>query len=194
MAIDKTKYRTGPANIYLGCTVPTGSNMIQLSSGVPTSGVHVGSTEGKATITVKQNLVDIIIEQASAPVDGLIDKEDISCSFMVKEVTFDLMKKYMLNPTYTASVTDGGAMGNVAQMTFGGKADIVTPVSLVLVWERRDSRGKYGAFQIYNAVPPDGMLWDLTRVKEVTQQITFKGYADPTRASGDQIARLYEQL
>jgi hypothetical protein len=53
--------------------------------------------------------------------------------------------------------------------------------------------GKFVVSQLYSAYQAEAVQLPFQRGKETTYKVKFEGLADPSRAAGDQVGKLYRQ-
>ena len=195
--VDATKIHQGPGKLWLAVSVPTnGNRLIINSAGEPTAGtpVFAGATEGAATVVLSPKLEEINADQVAAPIDVVMTGEAESIEVTLKESDLAKLKYFIVHGTFTTGTDTGLPVGAQAyeEISFGGIMSI-PKTSIAVISARRDASGKFVVSQLYSAYQAEAIQLPFQRDKETTYKLKFEGLADPTRAAGDQVGKLYRQ-
>lgn len=186
MSLDPTALNIGPARIWLGGTAaPSGTVIGVDASGVPTNGgTEVGLTDSAAILTIGGDVTEIMVEQSLAPVRAVQKSEEASITFVAKEIDWLRVKNYLRGAQQTVTGTQKNTTG-------GGNACIPTfTVSMV----GKDTCGsKYTTITLHKAYVSTETKISYSKAEETKIEVTFKGLADITRASGDQLYQVSQQ-
>ena len=68
-----------------------------------------------------------------------------------------------------------------------------TDSRIAVISARRDASSKFVVSQLYSAYQAEAIQLPFQRGKETTYKLKFEGLADPARAAGDQVGKLYRQ-
>ena len=195
--VDATKIHQGPGKLWLNVSVPaSGSRLLISSTGDPTAGTptFAGATEGAATVMLAPKLDPIGADQVAAPIDVVMTGEAASIEVTLKESDLAKLKNFIVNGSYTTGTDTGLPAGAQAyeEIAFGGTMAI-PKTSVAVISPRRDSTGKFVVSQLYSAYQAEAIQLPFQRGKETTYKVKFEGLADPSRAAGDQVGKLYRQ-
>jgi hypothetical protein len=195
--VDATKIHQGPGKLWLNVSVPaSGSRLLISSTGDPTAGtpIFAGATEGAATVMLAPKLDPIGADQVAAPIDVVMTGEAASIEVTLKESDLAKLKNFIVNGSYTTGTDTGLPAGAQAyeEIAFGGTMAI-PKTSVAVISPRRDSTGKFVVSQLYSAYQAEAIQLPFQRGKETTYKVKFEGLADPSRAAGDQVGKLYRQ-
>lgn len=173
-----------PANIWLGVTAPTTGTRLALSSGTPSTGTNIGATMGQAVFAYRPTITEIMVEQATAPVDFGVNVEEASVQFNVSELTAVNLQMSLL------SLARKGAGGT--QWVHGGGITNPANTTVVLIAPRRDNAGgtMYSVIMLYKAFLPDGVDMPFTKSTPTSITVRMKGMADTTRPVNDHIFQI----
>ncbi len=196
--VDATKIHQGPGSLWLDVTVPTAGNRLIIdASGNPTAGtaVFAGATDGAATMVLTPKLTEINADQVAGPVDVVLTGEAASIEVTLKESDLARLKNYIANGNFTTGTDASLPAGSQSyeEISFGGLMAI-PKTSVAVISARRDSPGKFVVAQLYQAYQAQAVQLPFQRAKETTYKIKFEGLADPTRAAGDQVGKIYRQI
>jgi hypothetical protein len=195
--VDATKIHQGPGKLWLNVTVPSaGSRLVIDATGTPTAGtpVFAGATEGTATLALSPKLEEVNADQISGPIDVVMTGEAASIELTLKESDLAKLKYYIVHGTYTTGTDTSLPAGSQAfeEISFGGTLAI-PKTSVAVMSPRRDAASKFVVSQLYQAYQADAVQLPFQRGKETTYKVKFEGLADPSRAVGDQVGKIYRQ-
>lgn len=196
-SVDATKIHQGPGKLWLNVSVPaSGSRLLINSTGDPTAGspIFAGATEGAATVLLSPKLEAVGADQVAAPIDVVMTGEAASVEVTLKESDLAKLKNFIVNGAYTTGTDTGLPAGAQAyeEIAFGGTMAI-PKTSVAVISPRRDSSNKFVVSQLYSAYQAEAIQLPFQRGKETTYKVKFEGLADPSRAAGDQVGKLYRQ-
>lgn len=196
--VDATKIHQGPGKLWLGLTVPTAGNRLIIdASGNPTAGtpVFAGATDGAATMVLTPKLTEINADQVAGPVDVVMTGEAASIEVTLKESDLARLQNYIVHGTFSTGTDASLPTGSQSyeEISFGGLMAI-PKTSVAVISARRDSPGKFVVAQLYQAYQAQAVQLPFQRAKETTYKIKFEGLADPARAVGDQVGKIYRQI
>ena len=120
--------------------------------------------------------------------------EAASVEVTLKESDLAKLKNFIVNGSYTTGTDTGLPAGAQAyeEISFGGTMAI-PKTSVAVISPRRDASGKFVVSQLYSAYQAEAVQLPFQRGKETTYKVKFEGLADPSRAAGDQVGKLYRQ-
>ncbi len=195
--VDATKIHQGPGKLWLNVTVPSaGSRLVIDATGTPTAGtpLFAGATEGAATLALSPKLEEINADQISGPIDVVMTGEAASIELTLKESDLAKLKYYIVHGTYTTGTDTNLPAGsqNFEEISFGGTLAI-PKTSVAVISPQRDAPSKFVVSQLYQAYQADAVQLPFQRGKETTYKVKFEGLADPSRAVGDQVGKIYRQ-
>lgn len=195
--VDATKIHQGPGKLWLNVSVPVaGSRLVIDATGAPTAGTpfFAGATEGAATVGLAPKLQEITADQVPGPIDVVMTGEAASIEITLKESDLAKLKYYIVNGAYTTGTDTNLPSGSQAyeEISFGGTLAI-PKTSVAVVSSRRDAASKFVVSQLYQAYQAEALQLPFQRGKETTYKVKFQGLADPTRAAGDQVGKIYRQ-
>lgn len=195
--VDATKIHQGPGKLWLNVTIPSaGSRLVIDATGAPTAGtpVFAGATEGAATLALTPKLEEITADQISGPLDVVMTGEAASIELTLKESDLAKLKYYIVHGTYSTGTDTNLPSGAQAfeEISFGGTLAIPR-TSVAVVSPRRDADSKFVVSQLYQAYQANAVQLPFQRGKETTYKVKFEGLADPSRAVGDQVGKIYRQ-
>jgi hypothetical protein len=195
--VDATKIHQGPGKLWLNVAVPAaGARLVINEAGEPTAGTpfFAGATEGAATVILSPKLEQITADQVSAPIDVVMTGEAATVEVTMKESDLAKLKFFIVHGSFstgTDTTLPAGAQG-YEEISFGGILPI-PKTSVAVISPRRDATGKFVVSQLYQAYQAEAVQIPFQRGKETTYKVKFEGLADPTRAPGDQVGKLYRQ-
>jgi hypothetical protein len=195
--VDATKIHQGPGKLWLNVSVPvSGSRLVIDATGAPTAGTpfFAGATEGAATLALTPKLEEINADQVSGPIDVVMTGEAASIEVTLKESDLAKLRYHIVHGTYTTGTDTGLPAGSQAfeEISFGGTLAI-PKTAVAVISPRRDAAGKFVVSQLYQAYQAEAVQLPFQRAKETTYKVKFEGLADPTRAVGDQVGKIYRQ-
>lgn len=195
--VDPTKIHQGPGKLWLEVAVPSaGVRLIINAAGDPTAGtpVFAGATEGAATLVLAPKLETIDADQVGAPIDVAMTAEAASIEVVLKESDLAKLKYFIVHGTYTTGTDTSLPAGAQAfeEISFGGVIAI-PKTSVAVISPRRDAASKHVVSQLYKAYQAEAVQLPFQRGKETTYKVKFDGLADPARATGDQVGKIYRQ-
>ena len=195
--VDATKIHQGPGKLWLSVSVPTsGNRLIINATGDPTAGtpIFAGATEGAATVLLAPKLEPIAADQVAGPIDVVMTGEAASIEVTMKESDLAKLKNFVVHGTFSSGTDTGLPAGsqNYEEIAFGGVMTI-PKTSVAVISPRRDAAGKFVVSQLYQAYQAEAIQLPFQRGKETTYKVKFEGLADPARAAGDQVGKIYRQ-
>jgi phage-related tail fiber protein len=195
--VDATKIHQGPGKLWLNVTVPTnGSRLVIDASGEPTAGtpLFAGATEGAATFVLAPKLEQITADQVAGAIDVVMTGEAESIEVTLKESDLAKLKNFVVHGAYTTGTDTNLPAGSqdYEEISFGGVLAI-PKTSVAVISPRRDATGKFVVSQLYQAYQAEAIQLPFQRGKETTYKVKFEGLADPSRAAGDQVGKVYRQ-
>lgn len=195
----------GPADVYLDLGAPPSAvppvqytNTLTLdSSGQPSdtgsAGIHLGLTEGPASLAWTEKFEEIRADQLAAAVDAAFISAMAEIDFNVKETNLSRLKKFFAGPN-TGAYFDLpiGITNPAADMLQIGamRSSAVQFHTLLLVAPRRDATGKYLYILAYRALLVSAIAAALDRKKETVYKLKFKCLADVSRVAKDQTMQI----
>lgn len=196
--VDATKIHQGPGRLWLGVSVPTSGNRLVIDSGGnPTAGtpLFAGATDGAATMVLTPKLTEITADQVTGPVDVVMTGEAASIEVTLKESDLAKLKNYIVHGSFSTGTDSSLPAGSQSyeEISFGGLMAI-PKTSVAVISARRDAAGKFVVTQLYQAYQAEAVQLPFQRAKETTYKIKFEGLADPARAVGDQVGKIYRQV
>ena len=196
-SVDATKIHQGPGKLWLNVSVPaSGSRLLINTAGDPTAGspIFAGATEGAATVLLAPKLDPITADQVAAPIDVVMTGEAASIEVTLKESDLAKLKNFIVNGAFTTGTDTGLPSGAQAyeEISFGGTMTIPKN-SVAVISPRRDATNKFVISQLYSAYQAEAIQLPFQRGKETTYKVKFEGLADPARAAGDQVGKIYRQ-
>ena len=174
----------GPANIWVGVTVPTTGTQLSLTSGAPADGTNIGATASAATFVFTPTVHEFMVEQALSPIDFAATVEAASIDFDVIETVGLNLSKLLQGSTAVASGS--------TQWVYGGGTLQPPSQSVVLIHPRRDV-AKYSYILLYKAFIKDAITIPFSRTAPTTWKVKLTALADITRAVGDQLYQVVPQ-
>ena len=191
---DTTKVQQGPGDIWqiiTGTPVDATPRLTLFTDGTPdasiyTDAVHLGLCAGATTTLLKPTLEHILADQADAPVDSYVTKDD-----MTIEAELEQLAEAKLARILSVGVASTGS--GYKQITFGGLMT-VPKICLAVISPRRDSPTKFIQSIMFNAASTGPLSFPLGRAKPSTYKAKFHGAADLTRTVGQQIGVLVRGL
>lgn len=191
MAYNPQRIHIGMARIFLNATPPTTGtppSLMQHVSGVPTSGIEVGYTNGPSTFTYRSTKEEVEAEQSLNPVDVFITREECQLEFTAMEHTY--------NTLMTAFDTAASVDSATETLFYGGDAVGLASVGtqcVVLTSRIRGASGKFEVLTLYRAYNVEGMVIAYNRTGVAMYKVTMKGLVDPNRAEGDRLFQWYRE-
>jgi hypothetical protein len=195
--VDATKIHQGPGKLWLNVSVPaSGSRLLIDAGGDPTAGtpIFAGATDGAATVLLSPKLETISADQVPAPIDVVMTAEGASIEVTLKESDLAKLKNFIVNGAFTTGTDTGLPSGaqDYEEISFGGTLAIPKN-SVAVISPRRDAASKFVVSQLYQAYQAEAVQLPFQRGKETTYKVKFEALADPSRAAGDQVGKIYRQ-
>ncbi len=195
--IDATKIHQGPGKLWLNVSVPaTGSRLVIDATGAPSVGMPVfaGATEGAVTVALSPKLEEITADQVPGPIDVVMTGEAATIEITLKESDLAKLKNYIVNGSFTTGSDSSLPTGSQAyeEISFGG-TQAIPRTSVAVISARRDATAKFVVSQLYQAYQAEAIQLPFQRGKETSYKVKFHGLADPARAAGDQMGKIYRQ-
>ena len=196
--VDVTKIHQGPGKLWLDVSVPTSGNRLVIDAGGnPTAGtpLFAGATDGAATVVLTPKLEEINADQVSGPVDVVMTAEAADIEVTLMESDLAKLQNYVVNGSFTTGTDTTLPAGSQSyeEISFGGLIAI-PKTSVAVISERRDAPGKFVVAQLYQAYQAQAVQVPFQRAKITTYKVKFSGLADPARAVGDQVGKIYRQV
>lgn len=195
----------GPADIYLDVQAPPSAvppvqyvNTVQLdASGQPAdgavAGVHLGLSEGPASLSITPKFSEIRADQYGAPVDAAIVSLACEIDVALKELTLANIKKYFAGAGVgTYSNIGAGATNPAADFLQVGSPTTANPVlhTLMLIAPDRGHSGKFVYVMAYSAYLASAVALPLDRKKETVIKLKWKCIGDTARVAKDQVLQI----
>jgi hypothetical protein len=186
----------GPADFYLDVPAPASHNpptadadelTLDASGQPPTGGVHVGSIEGPATVSITEKFNEIRDDQHESPIDLAFDSVEAEIDVTVKETALDNLLKFFSNDNlgaYTALAA------SKALQVGGAVSSAMTPRTLLLIAPNRAVAGKWIYVFAFKAYLKSAIQLTFQRNKENTHKLKFGCFMDPTRVAGDELLQV----
>jgi hypothetical protein len=195
--VDATKIHQGPGKLWLNVSVPSsGSRLVIDATGTPTAGTpfFAGATEGAATLALTPKLEEINADQIAGSIDVVMTGEAASIEVTLKESDLAKLKYYIVHGTFTTGTDTNLPAGSQTfeEIAFGG-ALAIPKTAVAVISARRDAVSKFVVSQLYQAYQAEAIQLPFQRGKETTYKVKFQGLADPSRAVGDQVGKIYRQ-
>lgn len=195
--VDATKIHQGPGKLWLNVSVPASGNRLLIdAAGAPTAGspVFAGATEGAATVVLAPKLEQVGADQVAGPIDVVMTGEAASIEVTLKESDLAKLKHFIVHGSFASGTDTGLPQGaqNYEEISFGGVM-AVPKTSVAVISPRRDAASKFVVSQLYQAYQAEAVQLPFQRGKETTYKVKFEGLADPARAAGDQVGKIYRQ-
>ena len=195
--VDATKIHQGPGKLWLNVSVPASGNRLLIdATGAPTAGspVFAGATEGAATVVLAPKLEQVGADQVAGPIDVVMTGEAASIEVTLKESDLAKLKHFIVHGSFASGTDTGLPQGaqNYEEISFGGVM-AVPKTSVAVISPRRDAASKFVVSQLYQAYQAEAVQLPFQRGKETTYKVKFEGLADPARAAGDQVGKIYRQ-
>ncbi len=188
-----TSGATAPAwPTTLGATVSDGSVTWQLAE--IGSNVFAGATTGAATVGLTPKLEEVTADQVAGPLDVIMTAEAATMELTMMQSDLANLQNFIAHGTYTSGSDAGLPAGeqNYEEIAFGGLIP-VPRVSVAVISPRRNAPSKFVVSQLYQAYQAQAVELPFQRAKETTYKVKLTGLADPTRAAGDQVGKIYRQ-
>ena len=196
----------GPADVYLGVQAPASAvppvqyiNTLQLdASGQPpdagASGIHLGLTEGPASISSTPKFDEIKSDQFAAAVDAAFVSLATEIDFIVKELSLAHIQRYfagILTGTYTNVVAGGtNPAADFLQVGSNKNSQMQGLTTLLLIAPRRNVASKWLYVMAYKAYLASAIALPVDRKKETSIKMKWKCVADTSRAASDQVLQI----
>jgi hypothetical protein len=187
----------GPADIYINIAAPASSltpssdsqTLTLDANGQPSSatGFHAGLVEAPTMPTITEKLNPLSADQIETPIDVALDSIEAEIDIVLKETNLSrlstLLTSSQLN-TYTA-------LGTQQVLQMGGQLNSnATSITITAIAPRRDAPTKFVYWMLYKAYLMSSIQMQLQRTKETVYKLKFKGIADTTRVSGDELMQI----
>lgn len=190
--MDPTKIVMGPANIYIGGTVPaSGSNIsVNTTTGAPSNGgTNVGATEGPTTFRVVPEIREVMAEQALSPVKVRKINEVVELELTMKEIDFGKLRAFLDGTNITTNI---GANPKTHTITGGGNACISSRVVTAVA---KDSCSDYYLVVcLYDAYLTNGFEMPMGKAEESMVSVTLRGLEVLSRAEKDRTYMIVQQF
>jgi hypothetical protein len=195
--VDATKIHQGPGKLWLAVSVPAaGARLVIDSSGAPTAGtpIFAGATTGAMTVVLTPKFEEISADQVAGPIDVVMTAEAAAVEVTLMQSDLANLQNFVAHGTYATGTDTNLPAGSQTyeEIAFGGIITI-PKTSVAVISPRRDSTAKFVVSQLYQAYQAEAVQLPFQRGKETTYKVKFSGLADPTRAAGDQVGKLYRQ-
>ncbi|MCL5670284.1 MAG: hypothetical protein M1423_03165, partial [Acidobacteria bacterium] len=177
--------------------IVAGQVLVIDAGGNPTAGtpLFAGATDGAATVVLTPKLEEINADQVSGPVDVVMTAEAADIEVTLMESDLAKLQNYVVNGSFTTGTDTTLPAGSQSyeEISFGGLIAI-PKTSVAVISERRDAPGKFVVAQLYQAYQAQAVQVPFQRAKITTYKVKFSGLADPARAVGDQVGKIYRQV
>ena len=186
----------GPVNFFLGVAAPASGAELTVDS---TNNVHtpdltnspnavsLGMFTGGMEVRVGQSFEHANADQLTSPYRSAIDADEVVLSpkgvlqFAGGAARFDLASKILQGVTVSTPT-------GKRKMTWGGLTT-VTYQTVVAIWAQPEAPTKYEYLLLYRAFNDSGLAFTISRKTDASSDLAFRGFADASRAAGDQIAQ-----
>jgi len=154
-----------------------------------------GATEGAITSTLTPKYEEIGADQVSSPIDVVMTADAYEIDVTIKQSNLANLTNFFPPGTFTAGTDTNQPSGaqSYEQITFGGIVP-VPKIGVAVISPRRDVTGKFVVSHLYQAYQAEAIKLPFQRGKETTYGVKFKGVADSTRPTGDQVGMAWRQV
>ncbi len=150
-------------------------------------GLHVGSTEAPAQVTITEKFNEIRDDQHESAIDLAFDTVEAEIDFHMKESDLGKLQKTLTSNALAAR----NLLATQDVLQVGGQADSsMTQRTLLLVAPRRDVAGKFVYVMAYNAFLKSAVQLTFQRSKENVFKLKFGCLMDSTRVAGDEVMQI----
>ncbi len=199
----------GPADIYLDVQAPASAvppvqytNTLQLdASGQPPDGgalgIHLGLSEGPASISIHPKFSEIRADQFAGPIDVAFVSLECEIDFAIKESSLTRIQKFfagVLTGTY-ASLPIGVTNPAADFLQIGSaKTSAVNLHTLLLITPDRGTAAKWAYVMAYKAYLASAVALPIGRSKETVLKLKWKLIADTARVAKDQVLQIVRMV
>lgn len=184
MSLVAANVRVGAGRIYMGVTPASAGDAVDLTAGVPGSGVEVGLTEGEAVFTYEVTYFEIMAEQSLASVAAFASEESAQIEYTMKEYI-------------TANIIDHLGQGLVANSApgddnifEGGKLSGELTLQSCMLVSKVSGTALYTYALLNQAYQSESAALRYTKSGDTLMKVTMKGIADITRADTSTLFQL----
>jgi hypothetical protein len=186
----------GPVDVYVNVPAPASHNpptadpdeiTLDANGQPPSGGVHLGSLEAPAQISITEKFNEIRDDQHESAGDVAFDTVEAEVDVVLKETALDNLKTLLSSSalgTYTAL-----AASKVLQV--GGQAtSALTFFTLMLVGANRANTAKFAYVFAFKAYLKSAVQFTFHRAKENSHKLKLGCVADLTRIAGDELMQI----
>jgi len=161
----------------------------------PYGAYFAGATEGAITSTMTPKYQEIGADQVASPVDVVMTADAYEIDVTLKQSNLANLISFFPPGTFSTGTDSNQPSGAQAyeQITFGGIIP-VPKLGVAVISARRDATGKFVVSHLYQAYQAEAVKLPFQRGKETTFGVKFKGIADSSRPSGDQVGMVWRQV
>lgn len=188
----------GPVDFYMNVATPAANAELTIDStnNIHTpetvanpSTVHLGMTTGGCSVLIRPSTENTSSDELTAPYRSLLTDEEVVLS-----------PKGSLQ--FSGAGTTGGTRLTIANQLLigstastptgkrkltGGGLSTITFRTVLAIWANAEDATKYEYILLYRSFNDAGLAFDLTRRGDASSDLAFRGFADSSRAAGDQI-------
>jgi hypothetical protein len=183
----------GPGDLWIIGTPPsdTAQRLTLAPDGSPDSTAHpmsvcLGFTESGINFTMKQKIVDIAVDQMTAPVDAYLESDEAVIEAELSQQSADLLQQSLSTGVYSTASA-------YKQVTFGG-ISVVPNFCVAAISPKRIGTLLWVVSLLYRVSSKGGVQITYQRAKKSMHKVQFTGQADITRTAGRNIGVHYETL
>lgn len=184
----------GPVNIFTNVAVPAANAEVVIDStgNVHTpdatanpSAIHIGLSKDGADLLYKPTTENQMADELTSPYRSSLTDEEIMISpkgnLQIGQ-NLTLTVKQMLGGTLSAPALK-------SKITAGGLSAL-TYFSVLAIWAQPEAPTKYMYWLLYRAFNDSGLAMTISRKSDASSDLAFRGFADSSRAAGDQILQI----
>ncbi len=176
MTLVAANVRVGAGKIYVGVTPAAAGDAVDLTTGVPGSGVEVGLTEGESVFTYEVTYFEIMAEQSLSSVAAFASEETAQIEYTMKEyITANILD--VLGEGLVANTSPGD--DNIFE---GGKLSSDITLQSIMLVSAISGTALYTYAFLYQAYQSESATLRYTKSGDTLMKVTMKGIADITRA------------
>jgi hypothetical protein len=137
---------------------------------------------------------EIGADQVSSPIDVVMTADACEIDVTIKQSNLANLTNFFPPGVFSTGTDANQPSGaqSYEQITFGGIIP-VPKIGVAAISPRRDVTGKFVVSHLYQAYQAEAIKLPFQRSKETTYGVKFKGLADSTRPSGDQVGMVWRQ-
>jgi hypothetical protein len=154
-----------------------------------------GATEGAITSTLTPKYEEMGADQVSSPIDVVMTADAYEIDVTIKQSNLANLTNFFPPGAFSTGTDANQPTGaqTYEQITFGGIIP-VPKMGVAVISARRDVTGKFVVSHLYQAYQAEAIKLPFQRGKETTFAVKFKGIADSTRPTGDQVGMIWRQV